>query len=113
MLWSQAGIYTWLLAVTRRPVAAIAAYDAEAALKLVLTFGRHGVASSHLRTLASPKRVSSWLLSAGRFITASLSFQQAVYWLCFTRHSSHQPGSPPESSGFQLSYSTLLITATD
>lgn len=59
MLWSQPGIYTWLLAATRRPVAAIAAYDAEAALKLVLTFGRHGVASSHLRALATPKRVSS------------------------------------------------------
>jgi hypothetical protein len=62
MLWAQPGIYTWLLAATRRPVAAIAAYDAEAALKLVLTFGRHGVASSHLRTLANPKRVSSWLM---------------------------------------------------
>lgn len=63
MLWARPGIYTWLLAATRRPVAAIAAYDAEAVLKLVLTFGRHGVASSHLRALASPKRVSSCQLA--------------------------------------------------
>jgi hypothetical protein len=59
MLWSQPGIYGWLLAATRRPVAAICAYDAGATLKLVLSFGRHGISSSHLRTLASPKRVRS------------------------------------------------------
>jgi hypothetical protein len=57
MLWAQPGIYTWLLAAARRPVAAIATYDAEAALERVLTFGRHGIASSHLRTLATPKQV--------------------------------------------------------
>ena len=57
LLWSWPGIYEWLLAATSKPVTAIASYDAEAALKLCLAFGRAGISTSHFRKLASPGKV--------------------------------------------------------
>lgn len=70
MLWSWPGMYQWLLAAAKRPVLAIASYDAERSLKLCLAFGRHGISTSHFRTLSSPGKVrvpchsaGTWLLS--------------------------------------------------
>ena len=51
------GMYAWLLAATRKPITAIASYDAEAALKLCLAFGRTGITTSHFRTLSTPAKV--------------------------------------------------------
>ncbi len=55
MLWDWAGLHGWLLAAVDRPVSAIAAYDAAAALELVVTFGRHGIATSRFKEVACPK----------------------------------------------------------
>ena len=57
MLWTWPGMYAWLLAATRKPISAIASYDAEAALKLCLAFGRTGISTSHFRTLSTPAKV--------------------------------------------------------
>lgn len=59
MLWDWAGLHGWLLAAVHRPVRAIAAYDAGSALELVVTFGRHGVATSRFKEVACPKVCNS------------------------------------------------------
>lgn len=60
VLWNWPGLYAWLLAATSKPVLAIASYDANSALKLCLSFGRHGLSTSHFRTLALPGKVGFW-----------------------------------------------------
>jgi hypothetical protein len=61
-------MYAWLLAATRRPVAAIATYDAEAALRVCLAFGRAGISTSHFRVLAAPGKA--------RKCSAAMSWQE-------------------------------------
>lgn len=60
LLWRWDGIYSWLLGAARHPVTAVAQYDADATLKLLLSFGRHGICTTHFKELTLPDQVTFW-----------------------------------------------------